>query len=124
MSTLSIGHQGEELVLNKLLKDGFKLVTKNYRKRFGEIDLIVSKENLLVFVEVKLRRSNYFDLSEIVTLTKQKRVIKAAKDYISRNINFSENKILRFDVALVQKTINNFDIHYIPNAFTASNNYY
>ena len=124
MSTLSIGHQGEELVLNKLLKDGVKLVTKNYRKRFGEIDLIVSKENLLVFVEVKLRRSNYFDLSEIVTLTKQKRIIKAAKDYISRNINFSENKILRFDVALVQKTINNFDIHYIPNAFTASNNYY
>ncbi len=124
MSTLSIGHQGEELVLNKLLKDGFKLVTKNYRKRFGEIDLIVSKDKLLVFVEVKLRRSNYFDLSEIVTLTKQKRIIKAAKDYISRNINFSENKILRFDVALVQKTINNFDIHYIPNAFTASNNYY
>jgi putative endonuclease len=51
-----IGDRGEEIALRYLLRKGYSLVERNYRTRYGELDLILRHENTLVFVEVKLRR--------------------------------------------------------------------
>ena len=66
----SPGAWGEDLALRYLIQHGYKLLERNYRTRRGEIDLIVRKDDTLVFVEVKLRRgSGYGDPLEAVTPT-------------------------------------------------------
>jgi putative endonuclease len=68
----SSGAWGEDLALRYLTRRGFQLVKRNYRTRYGEIDLILRKDDLLVFVEVKLRRGTGFgNPLEAVTLQKQ-----------------------------------------------------
>lgn len=69
-----------------LQKKHFKLVAMNYRCRFGEIDLIVSNRKYLVFVEVKLRKSDKFAAArEFVDYRKQERLRSTAELYLSQN---------------------------------------
>ena len=75
----TLGNQGEKLVADELQKQGFTILARNYRKQFGEIDLIASKKNLLIFVEVKLRSSSTIDLAELIVPVKQRRISAAAK---------------------------------------------
>ena len=49
-----LGKTGEGIVARKLEKDGFKILDKNYKRFYGEIDLIAAKKDLIVFVEVKM----------------------------------------------------------------------
>lgn len=111
-----LGNHGEELVSEWLHNQGFHVKERNYRKRFGEVDLIATKGNVIAFIEVKTRKANYFNLSEVITQSKQKKIILTAKYYIA--VNNCEDRVIRFDVALVEKKENNFEIKYIPNAFT------
>ena len=55
-----VGAWGESLAWEFLRKKKYKLVAVNYRTRYGEIDLIVADRKYLVFVEVKLRKSDKF----------------------------------------------------------------
>lgn len=69
-----------------LQKKHFKLVAMNYRCRFGEIDLIVSNRKYLIFVEVKLRKSDKFAAArEFVDFRKQERLRSTAELYLSQN---------------------------------------
>ncbi len=113
--TTKLGLYGEELVAQHLQKDGFTILEKNYRQRCGEIDIIAQKNDLLVFVEVKLRRSEYFDLSHVITRSKQRKIITTAKIYLA--YNKVDDTACRFDVAFVTYTHKNPDILYIPHAF-------
>lgn len=79
-----LGKEAEEKVAHTLIKDGFTILERNYRKKYGEIDLIASKPALMVFVEVKMRQHNYFDLSDVITPSKQRKIIAVAKEYIGR----------------------------------------
>ena len=112
------GNLGEELVAKKLKKEGYTVLTKNYRKRTGEVDLIVKNKKNLIFVEVKTRTSTKIDLAEMVRPSQQKKIISAAHCYIA------ENRITdltyRFDVALVDMSKEKSVITYISNAFQAS----
>ena len=110
-----LGKEAEERVARKLMQDGFTILEYNYRKRGGEIDLIAAKSDLLVFVEVKMRQNNYFDLSDVITPGKQRKIIAVAKEYIGRN--GWQERSYRFDVALLQGTENNLELTYISNAF-------
>lgn len=114
----TLGTHGEELVVNWLQNNNYKIEARNYRKKFAEIDIIATKQDLVVFVEVKARNEPYLGdcLSEVVNYSKQKKIILAAKDYIAR-CRFM-NKVYRFDVALVEKINSKFQIKYIENAFT------
>ena len=112
-----IGAQGEQLVATYLQKQGFIILARNFYIRGGEIDLIARKKNILVFVEVKSRSTQYFNTSEVITLSKQKKIILTAKYFLSQNTQLDDT-IYRFDVALVNAF--NQKITYIPNAFTAS----
>lgn len=110
-----LGFAGESLVARYLEEQGFQVIQKNYTTRYGEIDLIAQKDEYLVFVEVKTRKSNYFQLASVVTPSKQKKIVKSAKLFIMTNQVY--DKVCRFDVATVLEHQGNHEIEYIPNAF-------
>ena len=97
LSERSPGRWGEELARRYLERRGYELVERNYRTRFGEIDLILREGDTLVFVEVKLRRGTGFgDPLEAVTPAKQTTIRSLAEQYLSeRDPTFDA---LRFDV--------------------------
>lgn len=114
-ATKNLGIQGEVLVAEWLQKKGITILARNYRTRRGEVDLIASKNETIAFVEVKTRRNKYFTLSNNVTLRKQDKIIRAAKDFILTNK--ISDKVLRFDIATVLYDESSHSIEYIPNAF-------
>ena len=80
------GAWGESVAAEYLLKKKYKLLAAGYRCRFGEIDLIVSDKKYLVFVEVKLRKSDSFaSAMEFVDSRKQARIRTTAELYLSQN---------------------------------------
>lgn len=80
------GHWGEALAAAYLEKKKYQLVACNYSCRFGEIDLIVQNKRYLVFVEVKLRKSDRFaKAAEFVDLHKQSRIRTTAELWLSQH---------------------------------------
>lgn len=116
MNNKILGQHGEDLVVKKLINDGYHILARNYRKRYGEIDIIAKKKDIVAFVEVKTRANVYGDLSEVITNAKQKKIINVAKEYIATHTLMET--VWRFDVALLQPKNNELNIMYIPNAFT------
>lgn len=91
-----VGAWGEALAAQYLQKKRYKIVATNYRSRYGEIDLIVSNRKYLVFVEVKLRKSDRFASAfEFVDSHKQDRIRTTAELYLSQ---FPTELQPRFDV--------------------------
>jgi putative endonuclease len=81
-----VGAWGESLAAEFLRKKRYKLVACGYQCRFGEIDLIVKDRKYLVFVEVKLRKSEKFaSAREFVDYRKQDRLRATASMYLSAN---------------------------------------
>ena len=90
------GAWGEALAAKYLTKKHYKIIATNFRSRFGEIDLIVSNRNYLVFVEVKLRKSDQFaPAREFVDYRKQDRIRTTAAIFLSE---FPTELQPRFDV--------------------------
>ena len=89
-SKATIGAQGEERIAKHLRKYGFSILEQNFTVRSGEVDIIASKDDLLVFVEVKTRSNTYFNTSEVITRSKQKKIALAAKTFLLQN-NFQNN---------------------------------
>ena len=80
------GAWGEALAAEYLRKKRYQIVAAGYRSRFGEIDLIVTNRNFLVFVEVKLRKSsNFAEAAEYVDRRKQDKIRITASMYLSEN---------------------------------------
>ena len=90
------GRWGEALAAEYLRRQGYRILACNYRCRFGEIDLIASYRNYLVFVEVKLRKSDKFaEAKEFVDRKKQERILTTAAFYMQ---GVSSHLQPRFDV--------------------------
>lgn len=99
--THQIGQHAEENSLRFLQDQGFKLVKQNFHCRVGEIDLIVFKKNLLVFVEVRQRKSSVFgSAAASVTLGKQRKISKTAAFFLQSHPAF-ESFDCRFDVIAI-----------------------
>lgn len=115
-----IGDSGEEFVAGRLQDWGFAIAERNYRSRYGEIDIIAENGQLILFVEVKLRSSGAIAAPrEFVDRRKRQRIIATAGCYISQ----TETKLQpRFDVAEVYATENGYKLNYIPDAFDAEGN--
>ncbi len=113
------GAWGEAKAAEYLQKKHFRIVASGYRSRFGEIDLIVENRTYLVFVEVKLRKSDRFAKAyEFVDFRKQQRIRTTAEIYLSMN---PTRKQPRFDVIEVYapegtETLNPV-IHHLEGAF-------
>ena len=80
------GSWGEALAAQFLRKKHYKIEAVGYRCRFGEIDIIASNKRFLVFVEVKLRKTNHFaEAMEYVDSRKQDRLRTTASVYLDQN---------------------------------------
>ncbi len=122
MSNRSFGDQGEQFVITYLQEQGFVMKALNYRKFFGEIDIIACKPQLYIFVEVKTRRSASIAMGQLISIPKQQKIIKTAQTYIAEQKLYGY--VHRFDVALVQPAGSSFSVEYIENAFTKPENNY
>jgi putative endonuclease len=95
-----LGQAGEALAADTLRQQGYTILTRNYRTPYGEIDLIAQHGDTLVFVEVKLRRSEVFGSPQAaVNSTKQRHLKLAAQYYLIRQ-RATEIKV-RFDVVAI-----------------------
>ncbi len=93
-----IGSAGEDVACRFLEEKGMRIIERNFRCRSGEIDVIAAEKDVLVFVEVKLRRSMEERLAfEAVHSAKQKKIIKSALVYMMQN-KVPSDKPCRFDV--------------------------
>ena len=93
------GDRAESLALEFLLSRGCTLVTRNFRSRFGEIDLIVRDGRTLVFVEVRKRgRSRFGTAADSIGATKQQKLIATAHFFLTR---YRQPPPCRFDAVLV-----------------------
>lgn len=94
-----VGRAGEKLASDHLLQKGYEILCTNYRSGKAEIDLIVQKEGLLVFVEVKYRRSTAFGYPEdFVHKHKQKMILMGADHYIIEKNWLGD---IRFDIVSI-----------------------
>ncbi len=111
------GARGEDLALRYLAQRGYVLLERNYRTRYGELDLILQDGNTLVFVEVKLRRGTGFGHPlEAVTPRKQASIRSLARQYLrDRRPRFFD--ALRFDVVGILLGNGEPEIAHIENAF-------
>ena len=110
------GRNGEDLAVEFLLKKGYRILHRNFRFERGEIDVVADDGGVLVFVEVKARRSKQFgEPEEAVSLHKRAQLRKTAKGYLFRyEIDDTE---CRFDVIAIEYDRNVTSIRHIENAF-------
>lgn len=115
-----VGAWGEATAASYLEKKRYRLEAAGFRCRYGEIDLIVSNRKYLVFVEVKLRKSNKFaEAMEFVDSYKQERLRTTAEYYLSK---YPTKLQPRFDVIEIyapEGTVTkNPEIRHLEDAFT------
>lgn len=107
------GALAEDAAAEFLSARGLRMVTRNYRCRFGEIDLIMREGTTLVFVEVRFRRSPTFGgAHESITAAKREKLLRAAKHYLAACGEFPD---CRFDAVLLSGDTR--EIEWIANAF-------
>ncbi|GJQ61682.1 MAG: UPF0102 protein [Melioribacteraceae bacterium] len=113
----NLGKYGESLATSILYDKGYEIVDKNYRFGHGEIDIIATKNDVLVFIEVKTRSNTmYGEPEEAITYSKQKQLRKIANAYLHEKKII--NKDCRFDViAILLEKGNDPLINHIENAF-------
>jgi len=111
------GKQGEQMVADYLQTHGYKILNQNFRKPFGEVDIIAQKHDTIAFVEVKWRRNPLIDPAEIISPSKQRKIVTIAKVFLSQHTDLEV--VCRFDVALIEETNNSLELRYIINAFSA-----
>jgi len=116
-SRIEKGIGGESLVALHLMQEGYTILHRNYRKSYGEVDIIAQKDDVIAFVEVKWRKSPLIDPAEVITLSKQKKITTIAKLFLSLHTN--GDVVCRFDAALIEEHNNSLELRYIPNAFSA-----
>lgn len=109
------GELGEELAANYLLKNGYKILERNWRFQKAEVDLIAQKENILTVIEVKTRTSSDFgNPQDFVNPKKIKLLVNAVNEYvISKNLDVS----VRFDIIGILKTGNETKLEHLKDAF-------
>src|SRR3990167_9583378 len=101
-----IARIGEELAASLLKKNGYKIIERNFRKGYGEIDIIALKNGVLVFIEVKTRTSSKFGAPfEAITPWKLKSLVKTAQFYKSLHLLLPQ--ALRIDAVSVKLSNDN-----------------
>jgi putative endonuclease len=85
-----LGQFGESLAASYLQKNGYRIIERNFRARYGEIDIIATKNGMLVFVEVKTRINTQFGTpEEAVTPRKLAEIIKTSEYYLLQKGGFA-----------------------------------
>lgn len=117
MNNKLLGDLGEEIAAAYLGSKGYTIKKQNYKVKVGEIDIIASHKNMLVFIEVKTRRNiTYGYPAQAVNQHKQLKIIQTAQCYLTKTNQY--DKICRFDVIeIYYNSETDYNINHIKNAF-------
>jgi len=111
----ALGEAAERLAAAHLEAAGLRLLERNYNCRLGELDLVCAEGEVLVFVEVRQRRSEGFGgAAASITAHKRRRIVRAARHYLMR---LGREPACRFDVVLVRGA--DASVEWIRSAFEA-----
>lgn len=110
-----IGAIGEDIAIKYLRENGYVILERNFRTKTGEIDIIASINDIIVFIEVKTRNSDKYGFPyEAVNYKKQQKIIKVAQNYI--NLRRLNDYQYRFDI--IEIFLNSqARVNHIENAF-------
>lgn len=113
-----LGDEAEGTAAVFLEARGYRILSRNFRCRYGELDLVTEKDGMVCFVEVRMRSTAVWgDPSHTVTFRKQRRVVKAALHYLFAHD--LRDRMVRFDVITVVGRGSNAAVEHIPGAFDA-----
>jgi putative endonuclease len=120
-----LGDEGEEIAAQRLEANGFIIIERKFRSKVGEIDLIATKGQLLVFCEVKSRRSLVYGLPvEAIDKGKIRHIRRTASWYLTQKMRIKrlfDDFDIRFDVIEVvfvsKDEGEDIEINHIENAF-------
>ena len=116
MDAAETGRKGEAVAARYYQQRGCLLLAHDYRTRMGEIDLILYRDDTLVFAEVKTRTGAMLDRpAAAVDARKQQRLILAAQQYLQ--CSPYRDAAIRFDVVEVTPAAKGWQVHCIPSAF-------
>ena len=114
--TQQYGKESETLAVRYLEKQGYRIIERNYRTRYGEIDIIAKDGDTLVFVEVKARSTGKFgDPKWAITWKKKKKISMVALYWLKRTRQVG--KKARFDVVSIRSDAEDSGIELVKNAF-------
>lgn len=113
-----LGKKAEDLAADFLLKNGYKILIRNFRFQKAEIDIIAEKDNLIIITEVKARSTDAFLLpQEAVNKRKISLIVSAANHYLEE---FNKNQEVRFDIiSVLPDETGKLIIEHIIDAFEA-----
>lgn len=115
-NTFLKGAHGESLASEYLRKLGYCEKARNYRYGRAEIDLIMEKDGILSFIEVKMEKEDTPYPSDLkVNEGKRKRIVKTALKFM--NEYSDDERTYRFDIMRVQESGSKYAFHFIENAF-------
>lgn len=119
MNTHEKGRKSEDAACEFLKKNGFSIVARNFRTKYAEIDIVAEKDGRVCFVEVRSAFTPFLN-SPIFTITypKQKRLIRAAREYFYRKKIREKNS--EFDVIGIINDGKSVRTEFIRDAFRAS----
>ena len=118
VSSTARGTQSEDIACAYLCKQGLEVLSRNFRTRFGEIDLIMNDGDCVVFVEVRSRRrGGWVSPIESVDVRKQRRLLASAEVFLHRLRNSVEPPC-RFDVIGIIGDGKHLNIEWIEDAFS------
>lgn len=103
MTAAEKGRMGEDLAAARLEQNGWKILTRNYHCRGGELDIVALKDGILAFVEVRVRRSGgMVSPAESVTPAKRKKIVLAAYAFLEEYSHLQQTTQPRFDLVLIE----------------------
>jgi putative endonuclease len=113
---LYLGKAGEEEAARLLKDNGYKILARNYKSKFGEIDIIAKDKDTFCFIEVKTRQTDRFGMpQEAVLKSKQRKISRVAVNFLK--VNNLLNERARFDVVSVVYSDKGVRPDLIKNAF-------
>jgi len=118
MDRRGVGDQAEGQAAAYLERQGYKIRDRNFTCRYGELDVVAEKGELLCFVEVRMRSTGTWgDPARTVVFAKQRKVVKAALHYLRSYP--APDRAIRFDVISVTGRGETARLEHIPGAFDA-----
>ena len=111
------GDYAEEIAAQEYLKKGYAILERKWRHGKSEIDLVVQKDNIIAFVEVKARNGRGMMPFESITHDKRRRMAKAADSYIRRQKGDFD---YRFDFVGLTGNPEDYEIEVLEDAFLAT----
>lgn len=110
-----LGKRGEQLAIDFLVENGYTILEKNFRFLKAEVDIIAKKENTIIAVEVKTRRSNFFGNPQDFVNPKKIKLLVSAMDFFVTEKDLEVN--VRFDIVAILINSKESKIKHITDAF-------